>query len=116
LRCGDPVLMSKELRHAFWRGLWLGLGVAWPVLAALLCVMMALGLAVAVVEGWRLGDGLYFAFVSGLTIGYGDLVPKSSLARVLAISIGLSGILLSGLVVAVGVQAVSAALRESRHD
>ncbi|MEN9784009.1 MAG: hypothetical protein RJA24_1352, partial [Pseudomonadota bacterium] len=23
--------------------------------------------------GWPIGDGIYFAFISGLTIGYGDL-------------------------------------------
>ena len=78
--------------------------------------MAALGLAVAAIEGWSHGDGLYFAFVSGLTIGYGDLVPKATLARVLAILIGLLGILLGGLVAAVGVQALTTALRETSHD
>jgi len=35
-------------------------------------------------------------FVIGLTIGYGDLVPRQALARVLAIGIGVSGLLLLG--------------------
>ena len=26
------------------------------------------------IEGWSLQDSIYFAFVSGLTIGYGDLL------------------------------------------
>jgi hypothetical protein len=104
--------MTKDLRRRFLYGLWRGLGVVWPVLSVLLLVMAGLGVAVARLEGWRLTDGVYFAFVSGLTIGYGDLVPTVPLARVLAISIGGTGILLGGLVAAVGVQALQAALHD----
>jgi Ion channel len=106
--------MSNLLRRRFLAELWTGLGVVWPILSFLLSVMAALGVAVALVEGWPLGDGLYFAFVSGLTIGYGDLVPKAPLARVLAVSLGLTGILLAGLVAAVGVHAFQAALAGTR--
>lgn len=88
----------------------------WTVFASLLCMMAALGLAVAAIEGWSPGGGLYFAFVSGLTIGYGDLVPKATLARVLAILIGFLGILLGGLVAAVGVHSLKTVLSETRHD
>ena len=92
-----------------------GLRVVWPILSILLGVMAALGTVIGLLEDWSLGDGLYFAFVSGLTIGYGDLVPKSAMARTLAISIGFTGILLTGLVAAVGVQALQAALRGSEE-
>ena len=86
------------------------------MLSGLLGLMAVLGLIVAILESWPLTDGLYFAFVTGLTIGYGDLVPKAPLARVLAISIGLTGILLAGLVVAVGAQALRAALGGTRDQ
>jgi hypothetical protein len=102
--------MAPPLRRRFLLGLWSGLGIVSPILTFLLGMMAGLGLVVAVVEGWPLRDGLYFAFVSGLTIGYGDLVPKAPLARVLAIAIGLTGILLAGLVAAVGVNALNAAV------
>ena len=105
--------MAHQMRVRFRRGFWSGLKVVWPILSGLLAIMAALGIVVAVLEGWRLGDGLYFAFVSGLTIGYGDLVPKGPLARTLAVTIGFTGILLTGLVAAVGVQALQAALRGS---
>jgi hypothetical protein len=105
--------MAHQMRVRFRRGFWSGLKVVWPILSVLLAIMAALGIVVAVLEGWRLGDGLYFAFVSGLTIGYGDLVPKGPLARMLAVTIGFTGILLTGLVAAVGVQALQAALRGS---
>lgn len=106
--------MSNLLRRRFVSGLQRGLGIIWPILSALLALMAVLGVGVALLEGWPLTDGLYFAFVSGLTIGYGDLVPKGPVSRALAVSIGLTGILLAGLVAAVGVQALNAALDESR--
>jgi len=106
--------MSNPLRNRFLAELWAGLGVVWPILSGLLGLMAALGVVVALLEGWPLTEGAYFAFVSGLTIGYGDLVPRAPLARVLAISIGLNGILLAGLVAAVGVQALNAALGSAR--
>ncbi|MBV8521001.1 MAG: two pore domain potassium channel family protein [Acetobacteraceae bacterium] len=32
-----------------------------------------------------MGDGFYFTFVTGLTIGYGDLVPRHFLSRLLVL-------------------------------
>ena len=90
-----------------------GLAVVWPIFSALLVLMVVLGIAIGFIEGWPMLDGLYFAFVSGLTIGYGDLVPKTLLSRALAICIGFTGILLTGLVAAIGVQALTAALKET---
>ena len=51
----------------------------------------------------------YFTFVTGLTIGYGDLVPLHFVARLIAVVIGFSGILVTGLVAAVGVRALQEA-------
>jgi hypothetical protein len=106
-------MLLHPMRVHFRQGLVRGLKVVWPILSGLLALMAVLGILVAVLEGWRLGDGLYFAFVSGLTIGYGDLVPKGPLARMLAVTIGFTGILFTALVAAVGVQALHAASRGS---
>ena len=97
---------SRTLRRRFVRELWRGVGIVWPILSALLVLTVLLGLLVAKLESWPLSDGLYFSFVTAFTIGYGDLVPKAASTRVLAFLIGLCGILLTGLVVAVGVQAL----------
>jgi hypothetical protein len=108
--------MASELRRRFLTELWRGLRVVWPILSGLLALMALAGVVVALLERWPLADGIYFAFVTGLTIGYGDLVPKLPLTRVLAISIGLTGVLLAGLVVAIGVQALQGTLRGERDD
>ena len=56
-----------------------------------------------------MGKSLYFTFVTGLTIGYGDLTPKHVLGRLLAIVIAFAGVVLIGLVAAVTVQALGTA-------
>jgi len=103
---------SGAIRRQFVLELGRGLKVVWPVLAGLLGVIAALGGVVALLEGWPLGKGIYFAFVTGLTIGYGDIVPTGMVSRLLAIAIGFTGILLAALIAAVGVQALNAAKQE----
>ena len=101
----DPRAMRREFVH----GLLHGLRVVWPILSGLLAAIVGLGLTVGFIEGWSVSDSIYFAFVSGLTIGYGDLAPKTFVTRLLAIGIGICGVLLTGLVAAIAVRALSAA-------
>jgi hypothetical protein len=84
---------NSLIRRRFYRSLLAALAVVWPIFSLRLGSMVGLGLLVCWIEGWRVFDGLYFAFVTGLTVGYGDLVPKHHLSRVLAIIIGFTGIL-----------------------
>ena len=46
--------------------------------------MVGSGLAIWRIEDWRIDEALYFTFVTGLTIGYGDFTPKHVSARLLA--------------------------------
>ena len=62
--------------------------------------------AIAYFEKMPFADALYFTFVTGLTIGYGDIAPVTLAGRVVAILTGLLGILITGLVVAVAVYAL----------
>jgi hypothetical protein len=96
------------MRRAFVHGLVGGLRVVWPIISALLATIVALGLVVGMFEGWSVQESLWFAFVSGLTIGYGDLAPTTLPARALAIVIGACGVLLTALVAAVAVRALTA--------
>jgi len=81
----------------------------WPVVSAILGWQLALGFMVTWLERWPLGDGVYFTFVTGLTIGYGDLVPHRVLSRFLAILIGLLGTVVTGLIAAIAVRALQTA-------
>ena len=48
-----------------------------------LLVAVALGTLCGAVEGWGALDSVYFAFISAMTIGYGDLAPSTHLGRAL---------------------------------
>ncbi len=82
----------------------------WPVLSIILVFQVVLGLMIGALEGWPLGDAVYFTFVTGLTVGYGDIVPRQGLARALAVVIGISGLFLSGVIAGVAVYATHRAI------
>ena len=90
--------------------------VTWPVLSVILGIQLALGLLTGFAEGWSFGDAVYFTFITGLTIGYGDLVPRQTLTRVLAIGIGFCGLFLTGLVAAIVVHAMRSTLTDGGND
>jgi len=100
---------SRRMRRRFFASLFQQLRILWPIFSGVLVVIVGSGALAGWIEGWQLGDTLYFTFVTGLTIGYGDLVPKQTIARVLALVIGLCGIVLTGLVAAASVQALHSA-------
>jgi hypothetical protein len=102
---------GRHIRRFFFRELWRLLGVVWPILSGVLLAMVGPGLLIGYLEGWGVGDSLYFTFVTGLTIGYGDLVPHRAVSKLLAVVIGLAGIVLTGLIAAVIVRALQETAR-----
>lgn len=98
---------NRAKRRGFRRNLLLGLHVTWPILSTVLGLILGLGILVGLREGWSILDSVYFSFVTGLTIGYGDLAPRSTLGRLLAVLIGVCGILLTGLIAAIAVRAMT---------
>jgi hypothetical protein len=108
-------LDRRTLRRRFTVGLHAGLRVVWPILSGLFALIIAFGLVAGLLEGWSVQESIYFAFVSGLTIGYGDLAPKSLIARVLAIAIGMCGVLVVALVAAIAVKALTAATDDDKE-
>ena len=102
--------MLTNFTHHFFRAVW----HIKVVILALIALVVAGAAAVKLVEKMPFGDTLYFAFVTGLTIGYGDIVVQTPFGRLVAILIGFIGILFTGLMVAVLVYAVRESLEESR--
>ena len=99
------------MRRLFFMALVQQLRVVWPILSGILLVMVGSGLAIWRIESWRIDEAFYFTFVTGLTIGYGDFTPKHVSARLLSLLIGFAGIVLTGLVAAVSVEALKATTR-----
>jgi hypothetical protein len=110
----DPSIPRRRLlRRRFLAELAVELRIIWPILSGLVLLIVLVGTVIGLIEGWSLGDSVYFSFVTGLTIGYGDLVPKAMLSRALAAVLGMMGILVTALVAAVAVTALG---RVSRGD
>ncbi len=101
---------SRTLRHEFFVALGLGLKIVWPILSGLIGTVIALGIIVGLLENWPLFDSIYFAFITALTVGYGDFVPKMISTRLLTMLIGVCGLLLTATVAAVAVKALTMAL------
>jgi hypothetical protein len=85
------------------------------VILTLVAMVVAGAAAITLVEKMPFADTLYFAFVTGLTIGYGDIVPQTPGGRLVALLIGFVGILFTGLMVAVLVFALRESLEEIRN-
>lgn len=62
--------------------------------------------AISHTEKLSYGDALYFTLVTGLTVGYGDISPQTIVGRMLALSLALVGMMLTGVMVATTVQVV----------
>lgn len=80
----------------------LALTPIWGVLAIIISI---LGIFTGILEGigWR--DGLYFGWITGTTVGYGDIVPTRPLTKFLSIVIGVIGIINTGIIVTIAVTA-----------
>ena len=78
-------------------------------------LIFAGAVAIAATEKIPIGDAIYFAFITGLTIGYGDIVAHSMTGRVVSVLLGIVGILFTGLITAVAVHAVRDAWEQTQH-
>ena len=58
---------SKTVRRRFFVALGHAIHVTWPILSIILATQVVMGLLVGIVEGWSVGDAVYFSFVTGLS-------------------------------------------------
>ena len=73
-----------------------------------LLVLLALGgVMISIIEGIPLDRALYFSFITGLSIGYGDIVPKTGWGCVVSVMIGMVGMIFIGMSVAVATRALA---------
>jgi len=103
--------MFTSFTNHFFRAVW----HVKSVFLALIALIMAGAVAISVIEKIPFSDALYFAFVTGLTIGYGDIVMTTPVGRLIALLIGFIGILFTGAMVAVLVYAVRESMAKSKY-
>jgi hypothetical protein len=98
------------LTFRFLRQLAIGLWFFSPLLLVLVLSIMLLGYVAGKQEGWSLPDSFYWAFVTATTVGYGDFRPTTRRSRIVAILIAVLGLLTTGIIIALGVNAATKAL------
>jgi hypothetical protein len=106
--------MSSQ--RAFGRAFLDGLRIIWPVLSGLIAIVVGTGLLVGWIEGWGPWQGVYFAFVTALGIGYGDLSPTRHLTQGLAILLGVIGIAMAALLAGLAVRALMSKSNAGRES
>jgi hypothetical protein len=102
--------MLARFRHHF-------LKITWNLRALylmLLALIMAGAVVIAATEKVSFGKAVYFSFITGLTVGYGDIVPGTAIGRVISVLLAVVGILFAGVVVAAAVEATRCAWEETQ--
>jgi len=72
-------------------------------------IIIMVGLIVSRLENWPKFDSVYWAFITATTVGYGDMRPKRKASRILAILISFNGLIFTGILIAIAVEAVGVA-------
>ena len=92
-----------------------GIGLAAPLLISLALLIIILGQIVGARESWARFDSLYWAFITATTVGYGDIRPLAPLSKSLSVLIALTGIIFTGIIVALAINAATISFK-SLHD
>ena len=82
------------------------------VFLAFFAIILGIAVVIRHTEKMPFGESLYFSFITGLTIGYGDIVVKTPFARLLAVLLGLIGIIFTGIMVAGAIRALEKSLED----
>lgn len=66
-------------------------------------------------EGIDIGNSIYFVFITGLTVGYGDITPMTFFGKVFSILIALVGMLFLGLLIAISARALNTSMKNENN-
>ncbi len=92
-----------------------GLELAAPLLILMTFMIVLLGQVAGRRESWNRFDALYWSFITATTVGYGDIRPTYKLSRILSVMIAFVGLIFTGIVVALAINAASISFT-SVHD
>lgn len=93
----------------FFRKLFSLIASAGWIVLSLFGAIFVLGLILAIIEKKPIFDCIYLAFITALTIGYGDITPSTLLGRIISIILGIIGMIFIGVIVAASIKALEKA-------
>lgn len=88
----------------------------WLVIAALLFLIFLGSAAISFVEEMSLGKAIYFAFITALAVGYGDITPATVTGKIVSVLIGFVGLVLFGVIIGVSTRAILVIMHMSEFD
>ena len=62
-----------------------GVYLTYPIILAIIVIIISLGLIVGRIESWTKFNSIYWSFITALTVGYGDMKPISKASKILSI-------------------------------
>ena len=78
------------------------------ILLGLFVTIALFGIVLSFQEKVDLWNGMYFAFITAFTVGYGDFTPTTPVSKVLcALVLPVLGMILTGIMVAAAMQAIA---------
>ena len=89
--------------------------LVYHVLAALVVLLLIGAAIIAAAEDIDYWRALYLTMITGLTVGYGDVVPATVAGRITSVLIGLVGVIFFGIVVAVANTALKHMVDDKRE-
>lgn len=96
-----------EFTFTFLKTFLYGLYFVAPLLLLIVLTTIFLGQIVGHIESWKRFDALYWSFITATTVGYGDIRPTYRTSKVLSILIALTGLVFTGIIVAVAVRSAT---------
>jgi len=89
-----------------------GLFLVGPLILFLLLIIILLGQFVGRIERWSRFDAVYWTLITAMTVGYGDFRPQQRLTKSLSLVIAFTGLVLTGITVAIALNAATRSFME----
>lgn len=106
----EPLSLRTAFRFA--KHLCTGIAFLGGIFIFFLLLLAGASVVFMIWEELPLGDAVYFVAITALTIGYGDITPHTAVGSVLAPLVGLTGLLMTGVFIAVTVRSLEFTVRE----
>ena len=102
-----------EVHSRFWQSVFHSVASLCPIWGGLAILISLVGVWMARLEGLDISDGLYFAWITATTVGYGDISPTRGLSQFAAIFDALLGITLTGIIVSIALSAAKLSIQKN---